>query len=335
MMFNPNDPTVEMKELLKQSVSSDETVAKAAAKKIAIALELPLRQGVMSGDVLGSIFEPITLEYGINPEFPLDFLSPGSEDLFVAFAVPSHGKLPERQIESDYVTVPTYEIGNVISWLNKYAKHARWDVVSRAMQVFEAGFTKKLNDDGFHTLLASAVDRNIMVYDADASAGSFTKRLISLMKVTMRRNGGGNSTSTNRRKLTDVFLSPEGIEDMRNWNVDQVDEVTRREIFLAGDGTINRIFGVNLHDMDEFGVGQVYQLYFTNSLGGSLASGGDVELVLGLDLSNRGSFIMPNRGGMELVPTYSLAESRKSGMQGTMEVGFGALDSRYVILGSF
>ena len=327
-------PTPEMKELLKASASEDDVQARAALRQIAVALELPLRQGIMSGDVLMNIFEPIGFDPGVNPEFPLDFLSPGTEDLFVAYAVPSHGKLPEREIKSDYVTVPTYEVGNTITWLNRYAKQARWDVVSRAMTVFEAGFTKKLNDDGFHTLLAAAVDRNILVYDASAAAGSFTKRLISLMKVTMRRNGGGNSSSVNRRKLTDLFVSPEAIEDMRNWNIDQVDEVTRREIYLAEDGSLNRVFGVNLHDMDEFGVGQVYQDYVTSTLGGSLASS-DVEFVLGLDLSNRGSFIMPYRGAMEMVPTYSLAEQRKGGLKGIMEVGFASLDSRYVISGSY
>lgn len=332
-MANQTEITDGMKELLRLSASEDQVVAKAATQKLTVALELPLRPGIMSGDVLGSIFEEVPLDANASPEFPLDFLSPGSEDLFVAYAVPSHGKLPERQIESDFVMVPTYEIGNSITWLNKYAKMARWDVVSRAAQVFEAGFTKKMNDDGFHTLLAAAVDRNILVYDAGASAGNFTKRLVSLMKVTMRRNGGGNSTSMNRRMLTDLYVSPEAIEDMRNWNIDQVDEVTRREIYVAQDGTINRVFGVNLHDMDEFGVGQVYQLYYTNSLGGSMGS--DVEIVLGLDLSNRGSFVMPSRGPMESIPTYSLAEARRNGLKGVLEVGFGSLDSRYVILGSY
>ena len=62
----------------------------------------------------------------------------------------------------------------------------------------EAGFVKKMNDDGWHTLLAAGVDRNVLVFDADASNGQFTKRLISLMKTVMRRNAGGNSGSLNQ-----------------------------------------------------------------------------------------------------------------------------------------
>lgn len=321
----------DQKQLLRDTASDDRGTAEAATKKLATAIELPLRQGIMNGDILEGIFETITLDNGVSPEFPLDFLSPGSEDLFVAYAVPNQGKLPERQIESDYVMVPTYEIGNSITWLEKYAKAARWDVVGRAMQVFEAGFVKKINDDGFHVLLASALDRNIVVYDSDADAGQFTKRLVSLAKVTMRRNGGGNSTSMNRRKLTDLYLSPEAIEDVRNWGVDIIDEFTRREIYQAADGAINRIFGVNLHDLDELGVGQVYQNYYTNTLAGTMPSG-DVEIMLGLDLSNRGSFVMPTRGPMSVRPYIGLQDQRKAGYQGFVELGFSALDGRYSLL---
>jgi len=328
------DVTPEMKELLIRSASPNRSEAEAASNQIAKAIELPLREGITSGDILQGIFEGITLEPGVSPEMPLDFLSPGTEDQFVAYAVPNQGNIPQREVKSDFVTVPTYEIGNSITWLLKYAKNARWDVVSRCMQVFEAGFVKKMNDDGFHTILAGGVDRNIVVYDADATAGLFTKRLISLLKTTMRRNGGGNSTSMNRRILTDLFTSPEAIEDMRNWGIDIVDEITRRELYTAQDGSINRVFGVNLRDIDELGVGQVYQTYFTSVLGGSMGAS-DVEIVVGLDLSKNGAFVMPNRGPVEVNPYVTLREQRKDGVYGTAEIGFGVLDTRYVILGSF
>lgn len=328
------DVTPEMKELLVRSASPNKAEAEEASLKIAKAVELPLREGIMSGDILQGIFESLTLEPGVSPEMPLDFLSPGTEDMFVAYAVPNQGRIPEREVKSDFVTVPTYEIGNSITWLLKYAKNARWDVITRCMQVFEAGFVKKMNDDGFHTLLAAGVDRNIVVYDAGATAGLFTKRLISLMKTTMRRNGGGNSTSMNRRVLTDLFTSPEAIEDMRNWGIDIVDEITRRELYTAQDGAINRVFGVNLRDIDELGVGQVYQNYFTNTLTGTMGAS-DVEIVVGLDLSKNGAFVMPNRGPVEVNPYVTLREQRKDGVYGTAEIGFGVLDTRYVILGSF
>lgn len=325
--------TPEMKQLLVKSGSPRREESLAAVHDLAVALETPLRKGVLSGDITGNIYERITLEPGTSPEFPLDFVAPGTEKRYVAYTIPNHGRIPERNVEGDYVTIPTYEVGCSIDWLLKYARDARWDIVGRAMQVLEASFVKKINDDAWHTLLAAGVDRNIVVYDSAANAAQFTKRLISLMKTVMRRNGGGNSTSVNRGKLTDVYLSPEALEDIRDWGVDQVDEVTRREIYVAEDGSINRIFSVNLHDIDELGEDQEYQLFFENDLGGSMAAS-DVEIVVGLDQRTSDSFVMPVREAINVWEDETLHRQRRAGVYGWGEHGFGVLDNRRIILGS-
>jgi hypothetical protein len=327
--------TPAMNELLRKSGSLRYEESQAAVRELAKALELPLRKGIMSGDIVSGIYEVIKLDRGATPEFPLDFLAPGTEKDYVAYTIPNQGHLPQRNIEGDYVMVPIYDVGNSIAWNLKYARDARWDIVGRAMSVLEAGFVKKTNDDGWHALLAAGVDRNIVVFDGDANAGQFTKRLVSLMKVIMRRNGGGNSTSTMRGLLTDIYFSPEGQEDMRHWGVDQVDEQTRREIYTAADGSINRIFQVNLHDIDELGEEQEYQDFFSNQLSGSLASG-DVELVVGLDLRTRDSFVMPVREEVQVFDdSNNLHRQRRAGVYAWAEHGFAILDNRRVMLGSF
>lgn len=326
-------PEQQIIDMIIRSGDFDTNVAFAAQRELAKALELPLRQGVLVGDVVTGIYQSLPMPPGTSVEFPLDLLAPGEEDQFVAYTNPGNGRIPERQVEGDYVQVPTYGIASSIDWLLRYARDARWDIVARAMQVLEASFVKKINDDGWHTLLTAGADRNILVFDGDATAGQFTKRLISLMKSVMVRSGGGNTGSIRRSKLTDVYLSPEALEDIRNWGVDQVDEVTRREIYTAADGTINRIFGVNLHDLVEFGEGQEYQTFFTGSLGGSLATG-DLELVVGLDMSINDSFIMPVRQDVTIFEDPQLHRSQRAGFYGWAEVGFASLDNRRILLGS-
>jgi hypothetical protein len=332
-MTRPDDHFID---LIKRSGSADKNEALTAQRELAVALESPLRKGVLVGDVLDGIFEKINLEPGSAAEFPLDLLAPGTENEHVAYTNPGHGRIPERAVEGDYVMVPTYSVASSIDYLLRYAREARWDVVGRAMQVLEAGFVKKMNDDGWHTLLAAGVDRNILVYDADAAQGQFTKRLISLMKTVMRRNAGGNSGSLNRGRLTDVYLSPEALEDIRNWGLDQVDEVTRREIYRAGDdgSAITRVFGVNLHDMDEIGEGQEYQRFYTDQLLGGLASS-DSELVVGIDRSATDSFIMPIRQDVQVFEDDALHRHQRAGFYGWAEIGFAVLDNRRILLGSF
>ena len=331
------EPTPELTDLLVKSGSLQKEEALTANHEFAKALELPLRQGVLSGNILDDIFEPIALAQSATPEFPLDFLAPGTEKDFVAYTIPNHGYIPQKHVEGDYVMVPTYDIGASIDYLLKYARDARWDVVGRAMDVLESQFVKKMNDDGWHTLLAAGVDRNIVVYDSDSNDGQFSKRLVSLMKTVMRRNGGGNSASNNRGMLTDLYVSPEAMEDIRNWGLDQIDEVTRREIYTAGDGTLNRVFGINLHDRDELGEGQQYQLFYSNVLGGSLP--GDEtfqksELVVGLDLRKRDSFIMPVRQEVQIFEDDTLHRQKRAGFYGWAEQGFAVLDNRRVLLGA-
>lgn len=324
------EQTKELTELLIRSGSAIMEESVAATRELAVALTLPLRQGVLPGDILANIFERVVLAPGAPPEYPLDFVSPGTEKDFVAYTLPNHGYIPQRNVEGDYVTVPTFEVGNAIDWTLRYARNARWDIVARAMQVFQAGFTKKNNDDGWHTILAAAVDRNILVYDGDATAGYFTKRLVSLGKTIMRRNGGGNSSSINRGVLTDLYISPECNEDIRDWKVDQIDEVTRNQIFNNGEGTLNRIFNVNLNIIDEFGEDQEYQNYFTGQLSGSLASG-DLELVIGLDLSNRDAFVVPVRQELTVQEDPVLHRQRRAGIYGWSEQGYAVLDGRRVL----
>lgn len=322
--------------LLRKSGDADINVAAAAQREFAKALELPLRKGVLVGNILGNIFETMTVEPGSSTEYPLDLISPGLEGEHVAYTNPGHGRIPERSVEGDYVMIPTYSITSSIDYLLRYAREARWDIVGRAMQVMEAGFVKKMNDDGWHTILAAGVDRNILVYDADATAGLFTKRLVSLMQTVMRRNSGGNSASVGRGRLTDMYLSPEALEDIRNWGLDQVDDVTRREIYTAseGAGTLTRIYGVNLHDLDELGESQEYQNFFENDLGGSLQAS-DLELVVGLDQSGNDSFVMPVKQTLQVFEDPTLHRQQRAGYYGWAELGFGVLDNRRVILGSF
>lgn len=326
--------TEQMKSLLRAAGSADPKESVKAQYQLAEALTLPLRQGVLSGPILGNIFEATSVD-GTNStvEYPLDLLSPGTEGDFVAFTIPNHGRIPGRHVEGDYIMIPIYDIGNGIEWNMKYSRDARWDIVSRALEVLRVGFTKKMSDDGWHTVLAAAADRNIIVYDADASAGQFTKRLVSLAKLTMRRNGGGNSNSVNRGLLTDLFVSPEAVEDMRSWGVDQVDDTTRRQIWLADDGSLNNIFSVNIQAYDEFGVGQEYELYLENDLSVSpVSTGSDVELGVGLDLRNRDSFIMPVKQEVQIFPDESMHRSRKMGYYGWAEQGFAVLDNRRTLL---
>ena len=45
-----------------------------------------------------------------------------------------------------------------------------------------------------------------------------------------------------------------------------VSDDIRSQIQRSEEGAIRGLYGVNYHDLDEFGVGQEYQLYYTGTL---------------------------------------------------------------------
>lgn len=325
-------------QLLKQTGSQNKDEALVAQRAFAAVLQTPLRQGVLVGSNIAEIFQPTPFQPGAAVEFPIDFYRPDNAHEFSAYVIPGQGRIPERQIESDYLRVPTYDIGSSIDWLLKFARDARWDIVGRALEVLEAGFVKKLNDDGWHTLMAAGFDRNIVVSDANAAPGQFTKRLVSLMKLVMRRNAGGNASSLNRGRLTHLFVSPEAMEDMRNWDAAEVDEVTRRQLYVADDNGAAEVFGVRIVALDELGEGQEYQTYYQQTIAAGAANNGmaagDVELVIGLDLSTNDSFYMPVTEPLQIFEDETLHRQRREGYYSWMGAGFAALNSQRVLLGS-
>lgn len=330
-----SEPPKPLQDLILRSAHEDVNVAVAAQHELAKALEQPLRKGILAGNIVNGIFQPFPLAPNASPEFSLDFLTPDVEKEHVAYTIPGYGRLPERSIEGDYIMVNTYEIGNTIDWPLRLVRQSRWDIVSRAMSVFEAGFVKKNNNDGWHVLMTAAKDRGVVIYDGNAGPGRLTLKLLTNMDQAMRRNAGGNSTSLTHGKLTDLFMSIEALEDMRSWTIADIDEVTRREIVTSQNGYVNQIFNINLHELYELGVGQEYQNFYSDASGlnGQLAPG-DVEVVVGLDLQENDSFINPIRQQIEVFEDTNLHRSRRAGFYGWSEVGYACLDARRILLGS-
>jgi len=323
----------------------DENVATAARRAFAQGLTMPLRQGVFDRDNLGDIFTPQVIPPGATANYPLDFIRPGEEDNYIAYSLAQQGRLPERRVEGSEINVPTFQIGNSIDWDLRYVKEARWDVVRRALEVYEKGYVRKINTDGWRTLLTAAGDRGLIVQASGsavltgavscattlAAPGEFTKELVSRMHTAMVRAAGGNG---NAGRLTDLYVSLEAMECVRAWDASRIDEFTRREIFVSQEMGLARIYGVLLHEMTEFGVGQEYQSFLDTVLSVTQPTNTN-EFVMGLDLSTRDSFVMPIKEELVTADDPALHRQQRQGIYGWMRHGFAVLDNRRVLLGAF
>jgi hypothetical protein len=322
-------------ELLKQCASSDPAKATAAQHALALALGEPVRKGVMDGDILGDIYDRIVLAPGAQAMFPLDFLSPGTEDEMVAFSIPKSGKIPTKHLEGDELWVPTFRVGNSIDLDLRYIRDARYDVIGRAAQVLVDGFLARNNEDGWKAILVAAAERQASPVEGPTANSKFSKELISVMDTYNVRNASGNAATSS---LTDIYVSPEGMENIRGWTpanigtpATEIDPVTMREI-LVNSGTVS-LYGKRLHVLKELGASQTVQGFYTSN-GGSFDGTND-NLVVGLDLMTRDAFVNPVREELSVFEDETLHRHQKMGWYAWMEHGYAVLDNRRIVVGQF
>ena len=339
-MAEPKKIDPELKAVLRAAGSKNIETAHNALKSIATALELPLRKGILRGNII-DFFTPEYFEPGVSTEYPLDFLTPGTEQDFSAYVMPQIGQIASREVQGDYIMVHTFGVSSSIDFSSRYARDARWPILERAVEVLAGSFTRLMNTNGWRTVLGAGASRNLIAYDDQVVPGFLSKRLIETMKIVMRRQAGGNTTSVNQGKLTRLYVSTESMGDIRGWDLSQVDDFTRREIYMAEEQGISKIWGVELRDLVELGVGQEFENFYESTLGGTLPSytysgttNTKTEICVGLDLQRNDSFVMPVREEVELFADTAFHRQGRIGLYGTGEHGFGCLDSRRVLIGA-
>lgn len=331
-----------MTALLKRAGSLDPQVAAAGLRGLAKALEVPLNQGVMAGDIWSDLFTVEKFQPGVPVEYPIDLLVPGTELDYSAFAIPAQGRLPEKTVEGDYTVVNVFDVGASIDFPLRYAEDARWPVLGRVLEILEGMFVRKYNTDAWRLMISAAYYRFLNVFDNLAPPGFFSKRLVELGKNIMRRFAGGNSTSLNRGKLKRLYVSPESLGDIRGWSVydgrQSVDPWTMRDIHISDDLDAINIFGVEVRSLDELGIGQEFQKYYTDVLGASMptytrnnASETKLELAIGVDTSRPGSFLRPEVKPIELFEDPTYHRQRRASFYGWSRGGWFLPDNRRVL----
>lgn len=307
----------------------------------------PIRSGILDEDTVGDLFLQIPTPKGTIPDFPIDFYQNKDRDQYWAYAIPDSGNIPQRYVSTGSVMVKPYRIGSAIDFYTEQLANARWDILTRGLEVYRNGFVKKLNADGWSTILAAARFRNVVIADETAPPNTITPKLFSRMQVFMKRNGGGNMGNSGHT-LTDVYISPEAAASIRSWGFDLVPESIRTQFYSVGAGMpINNIFGITLHEHEDLGIGMRLQQQFLNpevnpngppGMGGELPPGKN-ELVIGMDRRNTGTYLIqpivnPGLQTWTEDSSYTL-RSQTMGFFGWMNTAFCALSNEIFVLGAF
>jgi hypothetical protein len=326
-----------------------------AGKAIAQAISVPILQLVRDMSLARQLFAVEVLEPGAQASYPIadDFEAP-------IFILPKLGYVPTNYIEApgEEVYVPLFTVGTSFDWSLKYARDGRVDIAQRSMRNAARGIVDYEEESAWRLVAPAATSAfpgkgllgarpaPVVEISGGPAAGFLSKELINQMIIKMERS---------RRTLTDVYCSPEDMGDVREWGESEVDDTTRREIYVSA-GT-NEVFNVRLHKVhqlgatgkyninsndSEYGIFRVgsggkfndYQPTVANKVlaDGSVDTLGETQ-IYGFDLTANDSMVMPIKQELMFWDDQNLHRRQRQGFYGWEEIGMAILDTRMLVMG--
>lgn len=301
--------TPEQVELIKALGSKDQNIANEAATAFAAFIGPVISKVIAQASTAGLIFSDISYDEDDSPSYPLDLYYNENEGYITTWSQNIAGGMPTSQIEGvKEMKIATYRLDSAVSFLKKYARKSRLDVLSKALERMAQEILIKQERNAWAVILKALSEAN-----TSASTGignghvlcsmrknEFGVHDLSRLMTLMRRissswaTDGGTPAGGDAYGLTDLFVSPEIKEQVRAFaynpmnHRDRGDGVValpdgvREDIFRAA-GT-NEIYGVRISDLNELGLGKKYTKLadtFLDGVGNNVAHAASSPIIEG------------------------------------------------------
>jgi len=345
--------TAEQIELVKAMGSRDNLVAAEANQAFAAFLGPVVAKVLMQAATASAIYTDLPYDEDDRPSIPLDLWFDGGEGYTTTWSQSVAGGLPTSTVEGfSEMKVATYRLDSAVSFLKRYARRGRLDVVSKAVERMANELLIKQERNAWAVALKTLAESG-NVLNTDETTVVFTldilNRLMTQVKRINRSFAGG--TTTDAYGLTDLFVSPEVKEDIRSFAYQPVSITTTADTLPAKNVLTNlpdavrediyrnagtqEIYGVAIHDLIELGGNQKYNFLFKEFYSGTFEPVTD-EVIVGLDLT-KDAFVRPVARQAESGGTFTAlpddqfaARSEKIGFYGFLEEGRVCVDARAV-----
>lgn len=347
--------TQERVELVKAMASNNKLTAMEAQEAFAAFVGKVVSKVLLQAGTAGMIYEDMPYNEDDSPSIPLDLYYSENVGFIPVWSQSMAGGLPTAQQSGmQELLIATYRLDSAVSFLKKYARRARMDVVAAGIQRMSQEVLVKQERNAWTVLLAAlgqattnGADHIIQANTANVLQLDDFNRLKTLQKRLNHSFAGGTPESTESGGVTDLFMSPEMTEQIRGWvyqpqntrAVPDTDESTAvplpdatREAILRNAGYAE-IFNVAIHELIEFGTTQKYNTVFGQYAPAGIAVGGgnfsatNDEVIVGVDLV-AGGFIRPLAKNADSGATFTaqpddqwVTRSEKLGFYGALEEG--------------
>lgn len=353
--------TPEQVELIKAMGSKDVTVARQASEAFAAFIGPVVQKVLAQAGTANLIYTDNEFDEDDNPSFPLDLYYNNDAGHVSVWSQSVAGGVPSSEVTGmSELKISTYRLDSAVSFLKRYARRARLDVVSKAVERMAQEILVKQERNAWAVVLkalAEASSKSLFHVIGGGTNGAFTLAdLNNLMTRTKRINvsfANGTPSDFNSKGLTDLFVSPEVMANIRSFAYNAVTNSStdlpagvREEIYR--NAGLAEIYGVTLHEIIELGLSKKYNTLYgtfaaatrpigtTGNSAGTFATATE-ELIVGLDLG-RESFVRPVARNAESGGTFTStpddqfsARAEKVGFYGSLEEGRVCLDARAVV----
>jgi hypothetical protein len=356
--------TPEQVELIKAIGSKDPTVSAEANSVFAAFIGPVIQKVIQHAGTANLFYSDVVYDEDDSPSYPLDLYYNENEGYINVWSQSMAGGLPTSQVEGvAEMKIATYRIDAAVSFMKRYARKHRLDVIGKALERMAQEVLIKQERNAWAVVLrALAAKASTQIISGPAgSKGMFKIDDLSRLMTKVRRlnaswvTDGGTPVGADSFGMTDLFVSPEVKGDIRAFAYNSMHSTTgtaynesgpvplpdnvREDIYRAAGSA--ELFGVRINELMELGAkGKYNKLFdtFVSSDGldpdASDFDSDESELIVGLDAS-RDAFIRPvaqqNESGsqfMVLPDDQFVARADKTGYYGWLEEGRVCIDSR-------
>ncbi len=349
--------TPEQIELFKAAASTDTVKAMAAREAIAKFIGPVLNQVMNIASYTNDLYTPWPYNEDDIPTFPLDLYYGAGVNSIVTWSQVTAGGLGTTNVCGlQEMTLSTFPLDSAVNFNTKTIKRGRLPYISLGLNRMAQELLRKIETNGFYILLkalaearTNGLEHLIQSTAVDRLQLDDFNRLITRSKRIDTAWDGGTPDVATAYGATDLYLSPERMEDIRAMaynpqntiatpNTDESTAVplpdsVREEIFRNAGAT--EIYGKVLHEMLEMGISKRYNTVFDNLYSGSLTfDTANQELILGVNQSRKGLIkpLAQNADSGESITTQVddqwPVRAGKIGWFTHLELGFAVIDAR-------
>ena len=222
--------TPEQVELIKAMGSKSPEISRPATEAFAAFIGPVVQRVLQQANTAAYVYTDVEYDEDDNPSYPLDLFydQNGKDPYTTVWSQHMAGGLPASQIAGNAeLKISTYKLDSAISFLKKYARKSRLDVVSKGIERMANEILVKQDRNAWAVVLKGLAEAkgkwgtgsagdNIVTNSTDGPVLlADLNSLITKMKRLNASYANGTPAAAYSKGITDLFVSPEVVANFR------------------------------------------------------------------------------------------------------------------------